>query len=112
MGTADRRLEIIKQLCCVRHTTMAALADEFHVSIRTIQRDIDAISGELGIPIYTKQGKYYGGIYILDTYTITQLYMRTEEVELLIKIREMLFKHLSENEILILNNMISTYSRS
>lgn len=40
MGTAERRLEIMKYLCRKRHATMSFLAEKFGVSVRTIQRDI------------------------------------------------------------------------
>ena len=40
MGTAERRLEILKYLCRYRRATMPKLAEKFGVSVRTIQRDI------------------------------------------------------------------------
>ena len=54
MNTADRRAEIINILLVRRRITAKELADEFHVTVRTIQNDIQALS--LGFPIYTKQG--------------------------------------------------------
>ena len=53
MNTADRRAEIINILLVRRRITAKELADEFHVTVRTIQNDIQALS--LGFPIYTKQ---------------------------------------------------------
>ena len=41
------------------------LADEFNVTVRTIQNDIQALS--LGFPIYTRQGGD-GGIFVGDNY--------------------------------------------
>ena len=41
MGTAERRLEIMKYLCKARFATMSDLAKKFDVSVRTIKRDID-----------------------------------------------------------------------
>ena len=52
MNTADRRAEIINILLVRRRITAKELADEFHVTVRTIQNDIQALS--LGFPIYTK----------------------------------------------------------
>ena len=40
MGTAERRLEILKYLCKKRHATMPELSEQFGVSLRTIQRYI------------------------------------------------------------------------
>ena len=40
MGTAERRLAIMKYLCRNRYATTTELAQEFNVSYRTIQRDI------------------------------------------------------------------------
>lgn len=53
MNTADRRAEIINILLVRRRITAKELADEFNVTVRTIQNDIQALS--LGFPIYTKQ---------------------------------------------------------
>lgn len=61
MNTADRRAEIINILLVRRRITAKELADEFHVTVRTIQNDIQALS--LGFPIYTKQGGD-GGIFV------------------------------------------------
>ncbi len=52
MNTADRRAEIINILLVRRRITAKELADEFNVTVRTIQNDIQALS--LGFPIYTK----------------------------------------------------------
>ena len=65
MNTADRRTEIINILIIRRRTTARELADEFGVTTRTIQKDIQALSP--GYPIYTKQGGD-GGIFISESY--------------------------------------------
>lgn len=65
MNTADRRAEIINILLVRRRITAKELADEFHVTVRTIQNDIQALS--LGFPIYTKQGGD-GGIFVGENY--------------------------------------------
>ena len=44
MNTADRRAEIINILLVRRRITAKELADEFHVTVRTIQNDIQALS--------------------------------------------------------------------
>ena len=54
MGTAERRYEIMKILCRRRYETIRNLASEFGVSMRTVQRDIEALSRTE--PIYTQLG--------------------------------------------------------
>ena len=44
MGVNERRQEIMEILCHRRQDTMANLAFEFGVSIRTIRNDIDCLS--------------------------------------------------------------------
>lgn len=65
MNTADRRAEIVSILLVKRRITAKELADEFNVTVRTIQNDIQALS--LGFPIYTKQGGD-GGIFVGENY--------------------------------------------
>ena len=65
MNTAHRRMEIINILILRRRVTASELAQEFGVSVRTIQYDIQALSPVY--PIYTKQGEN-GGIFIRDDY--------------------------------------------
>ena len=62
----DRILGIIIYL--VNHDNVSAsyLAEKFHVSVRTIQRDMISISA-IGVPIYSESGKN-GGYSILPTY--------------------------------------------
>lgn len=84
MGTAERRSRIIKILCRRRHETISNLALEFGVSERTIRRDIEALS--LTEPIYTQTGRYGGGVYIVEGYSIGQLYMSDAESSVLHKI--------------------------
>ena len=47
------------------YLTAKELAEEFNVTVRTIQNDIQALS--LGFPIYTRQGGD-GGIFVGDNY--------------------------------------------
>jgi predicted DNA-binding transcriptional regulator YafY len=60
MGPNERRMEIIEALCRRRQDTMANLAAEFGVSVRTIKNDIDILS--LSYPIETIRGRYGGGV--------------------------------------------------
>ena len=65
MNTAGHRAEIISILMVRRRITAKELAEEFNVTVRTIQNDIQALS--LGFPIYTRQGGD-GGIFVGDNY--------------------------------------------
>lgn len=78
MGTAERRYEIMKLLCRRRHETIRNLASEFGVSMRTIQRDIETLSRTE--PIYTQFGKYGGGVYIVEGYSLDRMYMNEQEL--------------------------------
>ena len=63
-----RRYNILIVLCRRRYEKTKNLAYEFGVSERTVRRDIDVIS--LSAPIYTKSGRYGGGIYVTGNYNI------------------------------------------
>lgn len=111
MGTAERRNEILKILCRRRCEKIHILAEEFAVSTRTIQRDIDVLSRTN--PIYTKAGKYGGGVYVIDDYHINRIYMSTKELNVLKKTLSLAEKNrlLTSDEIKTLNNMIIQYSK-
>lgn len=57
--------------------TAAELAREFEVSVRTIYRDIDALSGA-GIPVYAETGRN-GGISLLDNYVLDRTLLSEKE---------------------------------
>ena len=83
MGTSERRYKIMKLLCRRRYETTSNLALEFGVSERTIQRDIEILSRTE--PIFTKAGKYTGGVYVVDNYSMDRMYMSSTEISLLHK---------------------------
>ena len=112
MGTAERRREIMKILCRRQYETMSNLASELGVSIRTIQRDIDTLS--ISEPIYTQAGKYTGGVYILEGYSIDRMYMTETEISVLKKLYIASNKNvllLTKDEKKILEGIISQYSK-
>ena len=90
--------------------TMSEMSEEFDVSVKTIQRDIDYLSGVMMIPIYCQSGKYEGGVYIDDDYRWDKMYMTIEQISLLIKVREMVSDKLSDKEKKILTQIIDLYS--
>lgn len=86
MGTAERRLEILKILCRRRHETMRNLAPEFGVSVRTVKRDIEVLS--ITEPVHTRFGKYGGGVYVIDGYCMDRMYMTEARLDVLRKLYE------------------------
>lgn len=75
----SRLFRIVYYLLQNGKATAPELAQKFEVSIRTIYRDIDAISST-GIPIYATQGKG-GGISILNDYTLDKSLFSEQEQE-------------------------------
>lgn len=84
----DRILEIIIYLINHDNVPASYLAERFHVSVRTIQRDMVSISS-IGIPIYSEGGKY-GGYSILPTYKIRNSNIRNDEQQIIMKALESL----------------------
>lgn len=84
----DRILEMIIYLINHDHVPASYLAERFHVSVGTIQRDIVSISS-IGIPVYAEGGKY-GGYSILPTYKMKNSDIREDEQQMIIKALESL----------------------
>ena len=112
MGTAERRLEILKYLCRYRRATMPQLAEKFGVSVRTIQRDILEIEATFHVPLDIRCGKYDGGIYVIGDYSFDRAYMHEEELLLLSKVQCLVKNHLSEEENSLLCQIIKTYTKA
>jgi predicted DNA-binding transcriptional regulator YafY len=106
MGPNERRMEIIEALCRRRQDTMANLATEFGVSVRTIKNDIDILS--LSYPIETIRGRYGGGVRVTDGYYLHKKYLKPEQKELLTR----LAPSLSGNDLLVLNSIIKDFALS
>lgn len=73
----SRLFEIVYILLSRRRVTAKELAGRFEVSVRTIYRDIDALS-QAGVPVYATQGAG-GGIYISDAYVLNKSALTDEE---------------------------------
>ncbi len=112
MGTAERRLEILKYLCKCRKATMPQLAEMFGVSVRTIQRDILEIEATFRVPLDIRCGKYDGGVYIIGDYSFDRTYMHDDELSLLRKIQGLMKNSLSDSENSLLAQIIKKYSRT
>lgn len=113
MGTAERRHEILKILCRRRHETISNLAFEFGVSERTIRRDIQELS--LTEPLYTQTGRYGGGVYIVEGYSMSRMYMSENESEVLHKILKMIKSNhpcnLTKEEVKIFERIVIDYTK-
>ena len=113
MGAAERRTEIMRILCRRRHDTISNLAQEFGVSTRTILRDVEVLS--VTEPIYTQCGRYGGGVYVTDDYSMSKMYMTEKELSLLHKLSEFADKRgvceLSAEENKLLKSIISQYTK-
>lgn len=113
LGTAERRYQIMRILCKRRSETILNLAEEFGVSKRTILRDIEALS--LSEPIYTKCGRYGGGVYVLDDYVMNNMYMTEQELSVLHKVASFAENKsicdLNADECAVLKTIISLYTK-
>ena len=75
----SRLFKIVYYLLDKGHATAPELAEKFEVSVRTIYRDIDALSGA-GIPIYAETGRN-GGIYLMKDFVLDKVVLSEEEKE-------------------------------
>lgn len=73
----SRLFQIVYYLLERGRATAPELAEKFEVSVRTIYRDIDALSGA-GIPVYTETGRG-GGIRLMSGYVLERAVLSDEE---------------------------------
>jgi predicted DNA-binding transcriptional regulator YafY len=81
---ASRLLSILTTLQARGHVTAAMLARDCEVSVRTIYRDIDALSAG-GVPVYSERGSE-GGYRLLDGYRTRLNGLTAREAEALFMI--------------------------
>ena len=75
----DRLVGILSVLLQKEQVTAPQLAERFEVSVRTILRDLDALS-RAGIPIVTRQGSG-GGVSILEGYKLDRTVLTGREMQ-------------------------------
>lgn len=73
----SRLFKIVYYLLGKGQATAAELAERFEVSVRTIYRDIDALS-QAGIPVYAEKGRK-GGIALLDCFVLERTILSERE---------------------------------
>ena len=78
---ADRLLSLVALLQNHRRLTAAEAADRLGVSVRTVQRDVDVLSGA-GYPVYTERGRG-GGLRLREGFTTRLTGLSRDEAEVL-----------------------------
>lgn len=113
MTAVERRVALLKLICRRRFETVSNLAAEFGVSERTIRRDINVLMQTESI--YTQQGRYGGGVYVVDTYTIDRMYFNDDELHILTKMLDCVTNscvcQLSQREKDIMKKFIADYTK-
>lgn len=95
----SRLFHILYYLLEKGQATGAELAEKFEVSVRTIYRDIDALS-EAGIPVYAEQGRG-GGVRLMEDFVLDKaLFSNAEKQTILDAIQNLAVIEQAEGDVL------------
>lgn len=96
----SRLFKIIYYLLNTNHATAPELAEKMEVSVRTIYRDIDALS-QAGIPIYAETGRN-GGIRLMHHAILDKALLSEEEKqEILIALQALNATEFMDNQLIL-----------
>lgn len=104
MTRTERRDEILRVIYTRRRESIANLAVEFGVSVRTIKYDIEALM--CLHPIETVRGRYGGCVKVLDWFFLTKTRLCAEQIALLKCIAE----GSSTDDLIVLNSILSQFA--
>ena len=79
-ATTERRQQILEYISIRRHVQYQDIMNEFHISKKTAQRDVEVLS--CSYPIYTRT-TCAGGIFAMDGWYASKSYLHDEQEELL-----------------------------
>ena len=106
----NRLIETVYILLGRKTVTAKELAEHFNVSIRTIYRDIDALSSA-GIPVYTSKGKG-GGISLLENFVLSKsMLSENEQVEIISSLHSLKSINVQEVEP-VLNKLAAIFGKT
>ena len=82
-ATTERRQQILEYISIHRHVQYQDLMDEFHISKKTAQRDVEILS--CSYPIYTRT-TCAGGIFAMEGWYASKSYLQDDQEALLRKL--------------------------
>ena len=103
-NTTERRQLILEYLIENHRTTRDILSNQFHVSARTIERDVLILS--CSYPIITIQG-CGGGIQIAEGYRLGMKYLTEPQRALLVRLSETL----TGEDVATMQSILKTFSK-
>lgn len=106
MSPAARRKFILETLCNARFITTENLAFDLSVSVKTIRRDIRALS--CLYPIKTVRGRHGGGVKVEEWFQPSRNTLAKPQEILLLRLRE----QLSGEDLIIMNSILVQFSAS
>ena len=104
---SDRLFQMIYLLLESDTMTARELSEKLEVSVRTVYRDVETLSG-VGVPIYATSGRN-GGIWLLDGYQLKMLLANEEQDQLLFAIQS--FKAADQKVDALLEKLGNTFRK-